>query len=91
MLHGPYQFHGGYNSNISIEKRTRNGDGFSTIKGFPSGSDGKESASNAGDLGSFPGLGRSPGEGNGHPLLLENVMDRGVWWATVPGVAKSQT
>ena len=68
MLHGPYQFHGGYNSNISIEKRTRNGDGFSTIKGFPSGSDGKESASNAGDLGSFPGLGRSPEGGCGNLL-----------------------
>ena len=90
MLHGLYQFHGGYNSNISIEKRARNGDGFSTIMGFPSGSDGKESASNAGDLGSFLGLGRSPGEGNGHPLLLENAMNRGVWWAIVPEVAKSQ-
>ena len=62
MLHGLYQFHGGYNSNISIEKRARNGDGFSTIMGFPSGSDGKESASNAGDLGSTSSLGRSPGE-----------------------------
>ena len=47
---------------------------------------GKESACNAGDLGSFPGLGRSPGEGNGHPLqycCLENSVDRGAWWATV--------
>ena len=45
---------------------------------------------NAGDLGSVPGLGRSPGEGNGHPLQysgLENPMDRGVWQATVHGVA----
>ena len=61
---------------------------------FPGGSDGKESACNAGDLGSIPGLGRSPGEGIGYPLQysgLENFMDRGAWWATVHGVAKSQT
>ena len=58
------------------------------------GSESKESAYNAGDLGSIPGLGRSPGEGNGHPLqysCLENPMNRGAWWATVHGVAKSQT
>ena len=51
------------------------------------GSDGKESACNAGDLGSIPGSGRSPGEGNGNPLhysCLENPMDRGAWQATVP-------
>ena len=56
------------------------------------GSDGEEPACN--DLGSIPGSGRSPGEGNGHPLqssCLENPMDRGAWWATVQGVAKSQT
>ena len=49
-------------------------------KGFPGGSDGKASACNAGDLGSIPGSGRSPGEGNGNPLqysCLENSMDRG--------------
>ena len=49
--------------------------------GFPGGSDGKVSAHNAGDLGSIPGLERSPGEGNGNPLqysCLENSMDRGV-------------
>ena len=60
---------------------------------FPPSSDGKESACSAGDLGSIPGLGRSPGEGNGNPLqytLLGNPMDRGVWWAAVHGVAKSQ-
>ena len=55
----------------------------------PGGSDGKASACNAGDLGSIPGLGRSPGEGNGNPpqcACLENPMDRGAWWATVHGV-----
>ena len=59
-------------------------------KGFPSGSDGKGFAYNAGDLGSIPGSARSPGEGNGNPLqcsCLENPMDRGAWWATVHGVA----
>ena len=52
------------------------------------------SACNAGDLGSIPGLGRSPGEGNGNPLqysCLENPMDGGAWWATVHGVPKSWT
>ena len=61
---------------------------------FPGGSDGKVSACNAGDPGSIPGLGRSPGEGNGNPLqysCLENSMNGGAWWATVHGVAKSQT
>ena len=64
------------------------------MKGFPGSSAGKESACNAGDLGSIPGLGRSPGEGNGNPLqysCLENAMDRGAWQAAVHGVAKSQT
>ena len=49
---------------------------------FPGGSDGKASVCNVGDLGSFPGLGRSPGEGNGNPLqypCLENPMDRRTW------------
>ena len=62
--------------------------------GFPGGSDGKESASNEGDLGSSPGLGRSPGEENGYPLqygCLENSTDRGAWWTTVHGVAKLDT
>ena len=61
---------------------------------IPGGSDGKESAFNAGDVGSISGLGRSHGEGNGHPLqysCLENPMDRGAWLATVHGVAQSQT
>ena len=63
------------------------------IGGFPGGSDGKESAYNAGDQGSIPGSGRSPGEGNGNPLqysCLENPMDGGGWQATVHGIAKSQ-
>ena len=62
--------------------------------GFPAGSVGKESVCNVGDLGLIPGLGRSPGEGNGYSLLyscLENSMDRGVWRATICGVAKSWT
>ena len=62
--------------------------------GFPGGSDGKASARNVGDLGSFPGSGRSPGEGNSNPLqcsCLENPMDSGVWWATVYGITKSWT
>ena len=60
---------------------------------FPGGSEVKESACNAGDLGSIPGSGNSLGEGNGNPLqysCLENPMDRGAWWATVHGVAKSR-
>ena len=62
--------------------------------GFPGGSEVKASASNAGNLGSIPGSRRSPGEGNGNPLqysCLENPIDGGAWWATVHGVAKSQT
>ena len=60
--------------------------------GFPCGSDNKESACSAGDPDLIPGLGKSPGEGNGNPLqysCLENPMDRGAWRATVHGVAKS--
>ena len=63
-------------------------------RGFPGGSDSKQSACNVRDLDLIPGLGRSPGEGNGDPLQyshLENSMDRGAWWATVLGVAKSWT
>ena len=55
------------------------------------GLDGKESACNVGDLGSIPGLGRSPGEVKGYPLQysgLENSMDRGAWWATVHRVQR---
>ena len=58
------------------------------------GSDSKESACNAEDQGLIPGLGGSPGEGNGYPLqysCLENLKNREAWWATVRGVAKSRT
>ena len=61
---------------------------------FRGGSDSKESACSAGDLGSIPGLGKSPAEGNGNPLqcsCLENPMLRGAWRTTVHGVAKNQT
>ena len=64
---------------------------------FPNGSVGKESACNAGeteDMGSIPESERFPGVGNGNPLqdsCLGNPMDRGAWWATVQGVAKSRT
>jgi len=63
-----------------------------TLVVFPGGSDSKESAYNAGDLGSTPGSGRSPGGGNGNPLqysCLENTMDRGAWRVAVHGVAES--
>ena len=62
--------------------------------GFPGGSHGKESACNAGDLGSIPLLGSYPGEGNGNSLqysCLENSMDLGAWKAIVCGVAESDT
>ena len=61
---------------------------------FPGGSDGKVSAYNVGDPGSIPGSGRSSGKGNGKPLqcsCLENPVDGGAWWATVHGVAESDT
>ena len=61
-------------------------------EGFPGGSEVKASACNAGDLGSIPRSGRSPGEGNGDLLqysCLENPMDGGAWWVTlVHGVAR---
>ena len=62
--------------------------------GFPGGSEVKASACNAGDVGSIPRLGRSPGKENGNPLqysCLENPVDRGAWWATVHGVTKGRT
>ena len=66
----------------------------SCLLGFPSGSDGKESARSVGDPGLISALRRSPGEGTGNPLqysCLENPMDGGAWWAAVHGVAKSRT
>ena len=60
----------------------------------PGGSAGNEPACNVGDLGSIPVLGRSPGEGNSHPLqysCLEKPMNRGAWRATVHGVTRSRT
>ena len=64
------------------------------ISNFPGGLDGKESAWSAGDLGSIPGLGRSPEEGKNNPLqysCLENSMDIGAWWATVYGITELDT
>ena len=67
------------------------------IMGFSGGASGKEPTCHAGDIrdsGSLPGLGRSPGEGNGYPLqysYLENPMNIGAWWATVHGVTKNRT
>ena len=64
------------------------------IKGFPGGSEVKASACNVGDLGSIPGLGRSPGEGNCNPLqysCLENPREGGTWWAAIYGVATEAT
>ena len=62
--------------------------------GFPGGSVVKNLPAKAGDVSLTPGLGRSPGGGNGNPLqysCLENSMDRGAWWATVHGSQKSRT
>ena len=64
------------------------------MNNFPDGSDGKESACNAGDTGSVSGWGRLPGEGNGYPFqcsCLENSIDTRAWQATVHGVPQSQT
>ena len=66
---------------------------YSTLRGFPGASVGKESACNVKDLGSIPGSGRCPREGNGNPQqysCLENPMERGTWWAIEHGVAKSR-
>ncbi len=62
--------------------------------GFPGGAVDQNPPANAGNMGLIPGLGRSPGEGNGNPLQysgLENPMDRGAWQATVHRVTKSWT
>ena len=73
--------------NLVTEQQRRESD-------FPGGSVDKETACGAGDPGSIPGLGRSPGEGNGNPFqysCLENSIDRGAWHAIVHGVTKSRT
>ena len=75
---------------LSVKKEEKN----KKMLDFPGGSDGKKSDCSAGDPGSLPRWGRSPGEGNGNPLqysFLENPRDRGAWWATVHGVTKSWT
>ena len=62
-----------------------------STKGFPGGPGVQNPPANTGAMGSIPGSGRSPGEGNGNPLqysCLENPMDRGDWWATVHVVTK---
>ena len=72
-------------SSAAMASTVRKKSGYPGITGLPGGSEGKVPACNVGDLGSIPGLGRSPGEGNGNPLQyssLENPMDGGAWWAT---------
>ena len=80
---------------VEIEKNERINKHYANVyMDFPGGSEVKASACNAGELGSIPGLGRSPGERNGNPLqyaCLENPMDRGAWRATVHRVSKSWT
>ena len=89
----PLSFLGPHSFTFSRVSYTWNPTSVVFSQGFPHGSNGKESAHNARDLGSIPGLGRSPGEGNGTPLqysFLENPINRGAWQATVHGAAKSQ-
>ena len=86
---GTFSYH-----NLRNPVRVINSDLIHERVGSPGGSDSKESAHDAGDPGSIPGLGRSPGEGNGYPLqytCLENSMDRVAWKAAVHGVTKSRT
>ena len=91
MGHSPW---GHKESDTTEHTHALHGPGTFASAFFPGGSDGKASVYNVGDLGSIPGSGRSPGEGNGSPLqdsCLENPMYGGAWWATVHGVAKSCT
>ena len=77
------------NLNVSLQDEDFFGVGI-----FPGGSDGKESACNAEDLGSITGLGRSPGGGQGNALqysFLENPHGQGTWQATIHGISKNQT
>ena len=83
----------GWEHNENYFRLKNNGYAFLS-KGLPRWLSGKESTCNAGDVGSIPGLGRSPGGGHDNPLqysCLENPMDRGAWWATVLGIAKRWT
>ena len=76
---------------VLLLRDSRLGVMFCKVLGFPGGSDGKAATCNAGDPGSIPGSGRSPGEENGNPLqysCLENSMHRGAWQPTVHGVTK---
>ena len=108
LYHGPSSGEGGNatlgpftgSPNCPLEKKTQdlkveNCVSFrALLRGFPGGSDGKESPCKAGDQGLIPGWGRSPGEGKGYPLqysCLENSMHRGAWQAIVHRVAMSQT
>ena len=88
-----------YGGEDIVGECTVEGCGFTIVKNFLNfyfileygGSGGKESACNAGDPGLIPGLGRSPGEGNGYPLqysCLKNSMGKGAWWAAVHEVTK---
>ena len=86
-----HPFHSNHRGNLRICVPPKCVLCFQNELGFPHSSVGKESACNAGDLALIPGLGRSPGEGNGnllHYSCLENPMDRGAWQATVQGVAR---
>ena len=77
-----------------LEKTSFNCLTISSLRGLPGGAVMKNPPANAGDTGSIPGLGRFPGVGNSSALqysCLENHMDRGAWWATLRGVAKSGT
>ena len=77
-----------------VNKSTGKGLLLFVYEGVHGGSDNKESACNEGEAGLIPVSGRSPGKGNGYPLQyssLENSVDRGPWWATAHGIAKSWT
>ena len=92
FLLGTYHFH--TIVKLKIKGQTMINGGQSVVVGFPGGSDDKESACNAGDLGSIPGSGRSPGGGHGNPLQYscpESPMDRGAWRATAHGLTESRT
>ena len=80
VCHSPCLF----TSALGNDNHNNNRHSLLSIRGFCGGSDGKESACNAEDVGLIPRLGRSPGKGNGYPLQyswLENSMEKGAWWA----------